>query len=228
MAKEKKSKKDDKKLYAYYVELESPLDLARSTFDSAAGHIKAVKDQKKYRLVSTGEKLGDIRMIYYTTVDTLGNYFVYSPGTYESFEKFDINNSAMETDYKSYRAPIVELITNPYTEVKDFKKGGKIVKIEIKDANALIKALASYAREEESVPKVYAFYDGKDHIIGTFEFFRESGARIFAYAKISFKEKFGTLRFNYMYDSIEPANSFTEKSAVYIRVINLKKQLPFF
>ena len=42
------------------------------------------------------------------------------------------------------------------------------------------------------------------------------------------KEKFGTLSYNYLTDTIEPVRSFEGKSAVYIRVINLKKEFPFF
>jgi hypothetical protein len=108
------------------------------------------------------------------------------------------------------------------------KKSGKIIKIEIKDPHALVKSLANYVHEEEPLPKLYAFYDGKDHIIGTFDFFHESGAKIFTYAKTDIKDSFGALSYTYTTDTVEPANSFAEKSAIYIRVINLKKPFPFF
>ena len=229
--KEKKAKGGkDKNIYAYYVEVESPLDLVRHAFGYTSGHLKAVKSNSKYNLLSMGERLGEIRMIYYVQMDKIGNFFVYYPATAYSPEKFEIRDKLISdpSDYKTYKAPIVELVTFPYLEEKDMKKSGKIIKIEIKDSNALVKSLANYANEDEPLPKLYAFYKGNDHIIGTFDFFHESGARIFTYAKIDIKEKFGALSYTYTTDSIEPANTFSEKSAIYIRVINLKKPFPFF
>jgi hypothetical protein len=228
-ANKKGKSKEKKELYAYYVELESPLDLARQAFGYTAGHIKAMKNKDKYVLMTPGERIGELRLIYYTQVDAIGNFFVYNPGS-DSLERFEIKDRIISdhTDYKSYKAPIVEMLTTPYSELKDMKKGGKVTKIEIKNSDALIKSLASYAQEDDPLPKLYAFFDGKDHIIGTFEFFHESGIRIFTYAKIAIPERFSALSYNYTTDSIEPVNSFTEKSAIYIRVINLKKPFPFF
>lgn len=229
--KDKKGKsKKERNIYAYYVELESPLDLVRHAFGYASGHIKAVKENSKYNLLSLGERLGEIRMIYYVQMDSIGNFFVYYPATAYSPEKFEIKDKVISdgSDYKSYKAPIVELVTFPYLPETDMKKAGKVIKIEIKDSNALVKSLANYANEDEPLPKLYAFYKGKDHIIGTFDFFHESGARIFTYAKTGIKDRFGALSYTYTTDTIEPANTFSEKSAIYIRVINLKKPFPFF
>ena len=49
-----------------------------------------------------------------------------------------------QADYKSYRAPIVEILSSPYLEVKDLKKAGNIIKIEARDASAFIKALVGH------------------------------------------------------------------------------------
>jgi hypothetical protein len=223
-----KKEKDDKKLYAYYIELESPLDLARQVFDYSARHINAIKNSDNYMLMSYGEKFGDIRIIYCVKLKNIGNFFVYTPEA-DSGEKYEmVEKLPAQVDYKSYRAPIVEVLSNPYSEVKDFKKGGKVIKIEAKNPETFIKSMVGHVHDEEPMPKLYAFYGGKNHIVGTFEFFHEGGARIFTYAKIAIKEKFSTLCYNYIKDSIEPANSFVEKSVVYIRVINLKKPFPFF
>lgn len=227
--KDQKKEKGEKKIYAYYIELESPLDLAREAFGYSSGHIKAQKDGSKYRLLSIGEKMNDIRFIYYVTLDRIGNFFLYNPGS-DSNERYEIKDKILsdQMDFKSYKAPIVELMANPYTEAKDIKKAGKVIKIEAKDSDTFIKSLINYSHDDEPPPKLYAFFDGKDHIIGTFDFFHESSMRIFTYAKINIKERFAALTYNYTNDSIEPTNSFTEKSVVYIRVINLKKQFPFF
>ncbi|MDE1870941.1 MAG: hypothetical protein KGI06_01750 [Candidatus Micrarchaeota archaeon] len=229
MAKESKGKtKEEKDIYAYYIELDSPLDLARQVFDYTPGHVKALKESGKYKLIFAGERLGDIRMIYYFQFESIGNFFVYTPGS-DSMERFEMVDRISESmDYRSYRAPIVELLSNPYTEMKDLKKAGRIISIEAKDCNMLVRSIANSAHGDDSMPKMYAFFSGNDHIIGSFNFFHESGARIFTYSKTEIKEKFSTLRYNYTNDSIESANSFTEKAGIYIRVINLKKQFPFF
>lgn len=228
MAKDTTEKSKEKELYAYYVEVDSPLDLARQMFDYAPGHVKALKENSKYKLVFSGEKFGEIRIIYYFQFEGIGNFLVYTPGT-DSIERLDMVDKISERmDFKSYKAPIVELSENPYKEVKDLKRAGKIMKIEARDSNMLIRSVANSAHGEDSMPKMYAFFDGKDHVIGTFNFFHESGVRIFTYSKTDITGKFAALRYNYTDDSIEPANSFTERAGVYIRVINLKKPFPFF
>ncbi len=229
MKKEPKKKKE-KGIFAYYVELESPLDLARHSFGYTPGHVKAIKEGGKFKLISMGEKFVDVRLIYYTTVDRISSFFVYNPGSSDSKERFEIREKVPQeqSDFKSYKAPIVELLSNPYTESKDLKKGGKVMKIEVKDFNAFVKSLANYAQDDEPPPKLYSFFSGKDHIIGTFDFFHEGGAKIFTFAKTNIKETFSALSYSYITDLIEPVNSFVEKSTVYIRVINLKKPFPFF
>lgn len=230
MEKSKPSKKGKKEkgIYAYYIELESPLDLARQVFDFTSRSIRAIKDGKNYMLMSIGEKIGELRLIYYVRSNGIGNFFVYTPDSYPS-EKYEfLDKLVTHTDYKSYKAPVVEILSNPYTEAKDLKKAGKIIKVEAKDPATFIKSIAGNAQDEDSAPKLYAFYKGNDHIIGTFEFFHEGNARIFTYAKTAIREKFSTLRYNYTNDTIEPANSFAEKPAVYIRIINLKNPFPFF
>ncbi len=228
MKRKPKKGKADKNIHAYYVELESPLDLGRQVFDYTSRYIEAIKDKGKYTVFSVGEKIGDIRLVYYFKTDKISDFFVYTPESDHS-EKYEITDKLpSQADYKSYRAPIVEILSNPYTEVKNLKKAGKIIKIEAKDSNAFIKSLVGHSSDNDSPQKLYSFYENSNHIIGTFEFFHESGAKIFTYAKIGIKEKFSALRYDYIKDSIEAANSFTEKSAVYIRVINLKKPFPFF
>lgn len=226
---EDKKDRADKNLYAYYVEVESGLDLARQAFGYGHAHIKAIKEGKSYRLICTGEKIGKLRMLYYTDIDKIGGFMVYEPES-ESGERIRIKETvtADATDYRSFRAPIIELLSNPYMKTEDFKKAGNVMKVEIKDPNALVKAIAGYANEEDTMPKLYAFFDGKDHIIGTFEIIRESDVRIFAYAKIQISESFGALSYNYTNDTVQPAKSFAEKLMVYIRIINLKKPFPFF
>lgn len=223
-----KKEKADKNIYAYYIELESQLDFARQSFDYTSRHINAIKQKSGYRLVASGERLGGLRLVYYTQVGKIGNFFVYSPEA-EPKEWCGIEDKLPpQADYKSYRAPIVEIASSPYIEAKDLKKGGHIIKIEAKDANSFIKALVSHSHDDEPPERLYAFFDGKDHIIGTFDFFHESSVKIFTYAKSGIKEIFSVLRYNYNNDTIEPASTFTEKTAVYIRVINLKKPFPFF
>lgn len=226
-AKKKEEKEKDKPLYAYYIELESIADLARQSFGSA--HIKSFRDGKSYRMLSTGERIGKLRILYYIDSEKSGNFIVYEPWL-ESGERTEIKDTLMadSSDYKSFKLPIMEMLSNPYEKADDLKKAGKVMKVEIKDSNTLVKALAAYAREEDIMPKLYAFFSGKDHIIGTFELFHEGDARIFSYSKIPTNDKFSTLTYNYTNDVVKPANNFADKSIVYIRIINLKNAFPFF
>ena len=222
------SKKGDRELYGYYIELESPLDLARYSLDYHGSHIKAIRYGDAYRLFSMGEKVGDIRILYYVTSEKLSNFMVYKPWS-DYGEKLEMSESITEQmDYKSYRAPIVEILSNPYIETTDFKKVGRIIKIEVKDPNTLVKSLAGYSHDEDQLPRLYCFKIDSNRVIGTFDLFHESGVKIFAYAKIPSDKRFGAIVYNYLTDTIEPVISFTEKAAIYIKVINLKNPFPFF
>ena len=78
------------------------------------------------------------------------------------------------------------------------------------------------------MPRLYAFYSKGDHIIGTFDLFHESNAKVFAFARTKIKDRFSALAYNYTTDTVERSTSFSDRSAVYIRVINLKRPFPFF
>lgn len=214
---------------AYYIEMDSPLDFARHISAYGWRHVKAVKVNGKYRLFSIGEKLSKVRLMYYTDLDKIGNFFVYD-SDFNSAERFEIKDrmSTDTADYRHYKAPIIEILSNPYTEEKDFNKAVKVLKVEVREFDTLARSLASYAIEDEPLPRLYAFFDKNSHILGTFELFHESGEKVFTYAKMDSNEKFSALRYNYTTDTISPTNSFEEKSAVYIKVINIKKPFPFF
>ena len=146
-AKKPKAKRESNPC-AYYMELESPLDFARQNSSSSPGHIKAIKEGGKYRLLTPGEKLGDLRIVYYSTIDRIGKFFVYKYT--EDKENFEIKDSIIneQNDFKSYKAPIIEMLSNPYLQAKDFNKAGKIITVEIKDFETLVKSLASYTHED--------------------------------------------------------------------------------
>ena len=44
MKRKSEKEKADKNIYAYYLELESPLDFARQAFDYTSRHINAIKE----------------------------------------------------------------------------------------------------------------------------------------------------------------------------------------
>jgi hypothetical protein len=227
MAKSKKDKAD-KNIYAYYIEVVSPLDLAKQIFDYSLRHINTVKEKDSYKIFAPGEKFGDVRFVYYVNLEHIGKYLVYTPEA-EPIERYTmVDRLPEQPDYRSYRSPIVELLATPYSETKDIKKAAKVIKVEVKDPHMLLKAMIGRLNEDLQPQKVYAFYSGGDHIIGTFEFFHES-VKTFTYAKTEIKNIFNAIRYNYEKDSISTTNSFTEmSSSFYIRVINLKKPFPFF
>jgi len=224
----KESKSKDRKLHAYFMELDSLLDLAKQIFSYEHAYVKALKDGKGNMLTSGGEKFGDTRIIYFSRAEKEGKFLIYNALDFS--ENAEIRNSALpeEIGYKAFRAPIVQLESSPYAETKELKKHG-VVKVKATDASAFIKAIAGHFAKEESMPRVYAFYTGKDHIIGTFDLFHEGSTKIFTYAITEHGKRFNSLVYNYTNDSIDVSNTFSpEKSTIYVRVINLKKPFPFF
>ncbi len=221
------TKKKGKDVYAYYVELESVMDLARYLSGYGPGaYLKAVKDASNYRLLTGGEKLGDVKIVYYTDVKSISNFMIYTPET-ERGERFEFADKPGQPDMRSFRAPVIELLSEPYSKVKDLSKAEKVITVEVKDPDALAKSIAGMAHEDEEMPRLYAFHSKGDHIIGTFDLFHESNAKIFAFARTRIKETFIALAYNYTTDTIVRADDFSDRSAVYIRAINLKRPFPF-
>ncbi len=224
----KQSGKKGKEMLAYYVELESALDLARYVSGYGPGaYVKAVKDSANYRLLAGGEKLGDLRIVYYSDVKNISNFLVYSPES-DAGERFELTDSQGQPDMRSFKAPIIELLSDPYSKAKDLGKAEKVVKVEVRDPEALAKSIAGMGREDEQMPRLYAFRSKNDHIIGTFELFHESNAKVFTFAKVKEKETFSALAYNYTTDAVEYVNGFSDRSVIYIKATNLKRPFPFF
>lgn len=228
MSDKKEKPKEAKKPYIHYIELESKADLAKQMLDYHPGYVAAVRQEGAYLLFSVGEKLGDTRLAYCVKVEKSGKFFTYSPAN-DSKEKSEIVDKISDNaDYRLYKAPIMEMAVNPYIEVKGTKKMGSVTKVEVRDCASFIKSAAGNAHNDGAMPKLYAFYSGKDHILGSFELLHESGVKMFTYTKTERNERFGAILYNYNNDSIEYLNSFSEKQGAYIKVINLKSPFPFF
>src|SRR5271157_4335182 len=111
--------KKEKATTAIYAKLNSTLDLARSLcdFTGAVRSMAALREGKSYRLFSTGEKLGSIRMIYYCTAEKIGRFCVYAPGDIQQKEHLEMRDTIGETQsFGSYNIPVIELENNPYKE----------------------------------------------------------------------------------------------------------------
>ena len=225
-----KPKSERQKLCACYIKLNSILDLARHTcdFTNMIRPINALKENGKYRLFSIGERVGSVRILYYYNSDRIDQFCFYNPNE-DSEEKLEMKSGlSLETsDYKIYKIPLVELAKNPYTVKQDAKF--EVTQVQVKDFRSLVKALLSrMAGEENGTPKVYAFFSKGVHYIGSFELFYESGAKFFAYAKVVKKDIFCSMSYNYNDGSVEASKSFSGKSHIYVRVINIADPLPFF
>jgi hypothetical protein len=227
----KQKVKDEKhKLCACYMRLNSILDLARNAcdFTSIIKPINALKEGRKYKLFTTGEKIGNVRILYYYDSDEIDQFCFYNPDE-DSEEKLEMRSGAsLETsDLKLYKIPLVELAKNPYIVKQDAKF--EITQVQVKDFGSLVKALLSrMGGEEEGTPSVYGFFSKGVHYIGSYELFYESGTRFFAYAKVNQKDLFCSISYNYTNGTVEPSKSFSGKSHLYTRVINIADPLPFF
>ena len=61
--------------------------------------MKAVKDSANYRLLAGGEKLGDLRIVYYSDVKNISNFLVYSPES-DAGERFELTDSQGQPDMR--------------------------------------------------------------------------------------------------------------------------------
>ena len=223
-------KKSSKSTGFIYTKLNSQLDHARLVcdFTGAVRPIFAIGEGKSYKLLSTGEKLGDVRTIYYSKADNIGKFCVYTPGDIQQPEKLEMKDSLGETQsFGSYNIPILELEDSPYKEKGAAKPEAKLV--HAKDFAAIVRVMInSMSTEEDGAPKVYAFFSGKDHIIGSFELFHDGDSKFFTYAKVDAKKPFPAISYNYTDGEIGISESFGSKSHMYIRVINLAETPIFF
>ena len=216
---------------ACYIRLNSLLDLAREAcdFTGSVSPINALKVGKSYRFFTMGEKIGDVRLLYYCDSDKIGKFCVYSPGEEyvreEGVEiKDDINAEA--ADLRLYKMPILEFVKNPYGEKTSAKLEMRLV--EVKDFASIIKVLISGMGEDAGAPKVYGFFYKGEHFIGSYEIFHEGETRFLAFAKVGQKGLFNSISYNYQNGLVETSNSFSGKSHMYVRVINLAEPFPSF
>lgn len=218
-------------LEGYYVGLNSLLDFGRqmASFGGNARHTNAIKKGDKYRIFTIGEKINNVRLLYYFDVDDIASFAVYNPGV-DSKESFQMRDTAgnLASAYQLYRSPIVEVAKNPY-KVKDSAKGmDKVELVEVKDYKGMVKALVNSATMSESPASVYAFFYKSAHYIGTFELFHESGSKVFAYARLDTAKTFISLGYNYNEGSVSVSDTFGERSSFYVSVVNLADTPPFF
>jgi hypothetical protein len=225
----KKKDKDDE-TDACYVRLNSILDLARNScdFTGAVRPIHAIKEGKEYTLFSIGERVSDTRMLYYCKSNEIGKFCVYNPNE-EPKERMEMKDeiSSESSDIRLYKIPVVELLKNPYKIKKTAKLEATLV--QVKDFSSLIKALINdNAGEEAGAPKVYGFFSKGEHFIGSYEMFHEGSSKFFAYAKVDRKDVFNSIGYNYANGVVEVMDSFSSKSHMYVRVVNLAEPFPFF
>jgi hypothetical protein len=222
--------KNKKGIDAYFLELKSPLDLARYVcdFGSFIEPINAVRSSKDhYILFSRGEKIGKKSSIYYAETKNLGKIGIYRHGDLvEDF--YMIDNIKLFENFKYYRIPIIEIERLPFNSSK--AKADGVTSIEIKDFDSMVKEAISIAVKTETIAKLYAFFDGSKHILGAFDIMNgDDDNKIFWYSTIDNNEEFNFLRYDYNSDIVEEVNVSDENpSFIYVKVINLAEKFPFF
>jgi hypothetical protein len=224
----KKLAEKSQKSYGYYIKLMTLLDLARNScsIGSGASHINALKQGSRYRLFSIGEKLDSTRLLYCLDVDSRGEVLVYNPNAEEEECGFKDAVPVASEDYKKYKIPVAEISSSVYT-IRN-KLSDAVTTVKVKGLDSLVKSIVSDTSGRTETVKLYSFFHNAQHIIGTFSLFRDSALKTFAYTSTDAKEQFGYLRYNYLNDSVEFCRSTAEKSLIYLRIINLAEQFPFF
>lgn len=216
---EKKGK--EKGPTAIYLKLSAIGDLARALAGERS-QILAVKAAKGYSLMCEAEHLGDARIVLQLQAERIGRYLVYSNDE-DAGERIEIVDDVTQRGdhYKSQRIPIVEVEKAPYLLAKKVK----ITPLEVKELEALVRAIVN-GTDEEEVPRAYSFPMGGKRAIGTLSLIN-GGEKVFAYAKAPSKEPSTTISYDYNSDTIEFPKKVGGALKIYIKLINLAERPQF-
>ena len=220
--------KKSSKIFCRLIKVSSIEDLAElaSTFTNIIKTLYAIKYSNKYRLFTFGEKINDVKNIYYFDTNAIEDYALYYNN--ESEVRFEFVNKLTEFDnFKKYKFLIVEL-NDIFKEVK-VKESFKL--INIKNYNTMIKKLALKSAEKRVQEKVYVFDYKNNKVIFSFNLFGDENLFAYSYIKNkNLKEHFNFFRYNFLYDDLEISNNIGNENSndIYIKVINLSKPFNFF
>ncbi len=214
------------KINSSFVKLKSIEDLARlrCPFNGLIKTIYAIKLKDKYRLLIFGEKINEIKNIYYYDTDKINDFGIYS--IEQNKEKFEFSDKLTNDfdEHKKSKFLIIE-IENKFKEMKS-KKQYKLIKV--KKYEAMIKKLMLKSIETELIQKVYVFNYKKNNIIGSFNLFNEE---IFSYSIIKdLNENLCFFKYNFSEDSLKATNYINDIpiNIAYVKIINLSKPFDFF
>lgn len=225
----KQDEKKKEKLIGRYVQLSSLEDLARIHLGEPhiPRHLRALKDGNSYKIFIQGERFGDARCLYYVKAATLRRFCVLRVG-HDGVERAELKDDVTEDvgDFKAFKVPIIEISKEIY-DTKVQPKFDTVVQMQIRDYEALIKALLTNG-SDEGMPMVYSFVSKGSRYIGTGDLMREGDTRVFNYSKIDDKEQFSALAYDYNTDSVTAERKVSDKTTGYVKVINLAEPLPFF
>ncbi len=215
-------------IYCRFIELSSLEDLGElaCTFSNITKTLYAIKSSNGYKLFHIGEKIKDVKNLYYINTSSIAPYAIYLNENEKM--KFKLVDKISDTnDFKSYKFLVLE-IKNVF---KELKSKGTFKLVNIKDYKAMIKKLALRSIERGAREKVYAFRYKNNKVIFSFNLFGEEN--MFAYSLIDgadLKKDFKIFKCNFSEDAVKFADRIdTENSDdIYIKAINLKKPFSFF
>ena len=211
---------------ALYVKLNSVVDLARHmTTSGTMKHVSAIRKGSMYKLFSIGEKVGGVQIVYYVNTEKLGKFIIYTISAQSEYIEMRDTIAASISDYNVMKAPILELETELFKDVKGSK--GELTLIKAKDFDSFVKSLVNDSQYGGSSAKAYAFFYKGAHYTGSFELVRDTG-KVFTYSELNDGAVFNYLKYNYSTDAVERANVMADKAYTYVRVINLAEPFPFF
>lgn len=215
------------KINSSFMKLKSIEDLARlrCSFNGLIKTIYTIKLKNKNRLLVFGEKINEIRNIYYYDVNKISDFGIYS--IEKNKEKFEFSNKLTNNfeEHKKSKFLIIE-IENKFKEIKS-KKQYKV--INVKNYKAMIKKFMLKSLETELIQKVYVFNYKKNNVIGSFNLFNNE--EIFAYSIIdNLNENLCFFKYDFSEDSLKTTNYINDISINigYVKIINLSKPFDFF
>lgn len=221
-----KKENDNKVSKVELVEVESIKDLVKHECDFSKNFASLtcypVKDN--YRIISVGEKVKGVTIVYFYDVKKVPNFIVYKADS-DEIEFLDRFNS--ESELYTCKINVLQVDKIPMVE-----KAIKPNSVNMIKASSYVQLLISKINKTgaDSIEKVYHFdYNGKSYLVD-FDLFNSNLVNNLLYAEVD-KDMKGSpnfFKYNYNSDTIEINNNLYSDNLIYISIINLKKPFSFF
>ncbi|MGC8571876.1 MAG: hypothetical protein ACP5RI_03580 [Candidatus Micrarchaeia archaeon] len=214
---------------ACFIELATLDDLGRYLmFTNINKGLFSIAENNAMKIFISGPKIKDKRLLFYYKVEgkNKAKYLIYKPEDGHSKKISEVSDeTAKEQQATITQVPIIPIEKIPYKE----DKLDKVTCINVVDYEAMIKIIIARSINDDSIGKIYMFNTNNTYFIASFALLGSDDSNILYYAKINNVDPTkGFFQYDYSEDSISQTNIIDNTSKLYLRIIYLKKEFPFF